>query len=95
MPTTLKFTKSVGTSKISPTVRWPSNSRLSEDEKTALAAYTREVEQTVRNLAEVVREMHTALNGASVGQASSAVNNTADQTPTPVTSTPGADSNRP
>lgn len=67
MPTTISLTKKVGTSIVSPTVRWPSISRLSEDEKTAMAAYTREVEQTIRNLSECVRELQTQLNGKSVG----------------------------
>ena len=66
MPSQLKLVQSVGTSVVSPTIRWPSTSRLSDDEKTAIAAYTREVEQTVRNLAECVRELQTKLNGISI-----------------------------
>jgi len=67
MPTLISITKSVGTSVVAPTIRWPSSSRLSEDEKTAIAAYTREVEQTVRNLAECVRELQQKLDGKTVG----------------------------
>lgn len=67
MPTLIKLTKSVGTSVVSPTIRWPAGSRLSEDEKTAIAAYTREVEQTIRNLAECVRELQQKLDGKTVG----------------------------
>jgi hypothetical protein len=67
MPTTIKLIKKVGNSIVAPAVRWPPISRLSEDEKTAMAAYTREVEQTIRNLAECVRELQTQLDGKSVG----------------------------
>lgn len=67
MPTLITITKSVGTSVVAPTIRWPAVSRLSEDEKTAIASYTREVEQTVRNLAECVRELQQKLDGKTVG----------------------------
>lgn len=67
MPTLIKLTKSVGTSVVSPTIRWPAASRLAEDEKTAIGAYTREVEQTIRNLAECVRELQQKLDGKTVG----------------------------
>jgi hypothetical protein len=67
MPTMIALTKKVGTSSVSPTVRWPAISRLSEDEKTAIAAYTREIEQTIRNLSECVRDLQTQLDGKSVG----------------------------
>lgn len=67
MPSTIKLSKKVGTAIVAPTIRWPAASRLSEDEKTAIAAYTREVETTIRNLAECVRELQTQLEGKTVG----------------------------
>jgi hypothetical protein len=67
MPTQIKLTKPLGNVVTSPVIRWPSNSRLSEDEKSAIAAYTKEVEQTIRRLAESVRELQTVVDGKTVG----------------------------
>lgn len=67
MPTQISIKQKVGTSVVSPAIRWPAGSRMSEGDKAAIAAYTKEVEQTIRRLAESVRELQTAVDGRTVG----------------------------
>lgn len=67
MPKTLKLKKTLGAAVVSPTVRWPAQSRLSEADKAAFAAYAKEVEATIRALAESVRELQAELDGRTVG----------------------------
>lgn len=66
MPTVIKITQPVGSVIVSPQVRWPNNSRLSEGDKAAMDAYTKEIEKTVRRLTEAVRDLQTQLEGKTV-----------------------------
>lgn len=67
MPETFKVTKPLGAAVVSPTIRWPAQSRLSEADKAAMSAYTKEVEITIRSLSESVRELQTKLDGKAIG----------------------------
>jgi hypothetical protein len=67
MPSLIKITKPLGKAVVAPTVRLPSNSRLSAEDRAALSAYTKEVETTIRGLADAVRELQEQLDGRSVG----------------------------
>lgn len=67
MPTEIKLTKGVDRTTVAPGIRWPPGSRLSEQDKAAFAAYTREVEQVIKQLAEAVRELQSNLNGKGIG----------------------------
>jgi hypothetical protein len=66
MPTLIKITQPVGTVIVSPQIRWPSSSRMSEADKAAVDAYTKEIENTVRRLAESVRDLQAQLDGKTV-----------------------------
>jgi hypothetical protein len=67
MPETVKITKPLGPAVVSPTIRWPAQSRLSEADKAAMSAYTKEVETTIRALSESVRELQAKLDGKALG----------------------------
>ena len=63
----ISITKPLGVAVVAPEVRWSGDSRLSEEDRAALAAYTRNVEATVRALVEAVKELQLKLDKATVG----------------------------
>lgn len=67
MPTEINLTKTLGKTLVAPVVRWSADCRLSKDDRAALDAYTRELEQTVRALVEAVKELQSSLNKRTVG----------------------------
>ena len=66
MPTLIKITQPIGSVVVSPQIRWPSNSRMSENDKASVDAYTKEIEKTIRRLTESVRDLQTQLEGKTV-----------------------------
>ena len=67
MPTQITLSKTLGKTVVAPVIRWSADCRLSKDDRLALDAYTREVEQTIRALSEAVKELQSALDKKTVG----------------------------
>jgi hypothetical protein len=63
----IAITKPVGNVVVAPTVRWTGESKLSDEDRAALAAYTQNVESTIRGLALAVKELQQKLDGVTVG----------------------------
>lgn len=56
------FEKTMDGAFVAPTVRWPPDSRLSQADKAALDAYTRQLEATIRKLVEALKEVQTKVS---------------------------------
>lgn len=67
MPTQITISKGLGKVLVAPVIRWSHDCRLSKDDRLALDAYTREVEQTIRSLTDAVKELQQALDKKTVG----------------------------
>lgn len=85
---------------VSPTIRWPGKSRLSEEERSAIDVWTRDVEQAVRSVVSgLSTSIEAAAKTAAEAKAAATAKVSSASTPRPapaaMTTTSGGDPDRP